>query len=444
MGLRVDKSLLVQIAVCAVPPMALVGFGAFGLGAYLLFGTLLLLLLYHSVEGHGPEVLTLVVGCVPVMMLLRGLFVYSSLQVIMAGSVAVMLLSSQREWERFRRDTLLLLFIGGSVVYWLASAFLTGDYAANFRILELCLAAANVRMLAGYRSYLATAFLGLAISALAIAGGLMPYGPRLGITENTDDVSIGNPISLGLAASMGFLLAIADKGQWILLHQRPYGRVVLNLLMGAALVLSTSRGSWLVTLVCLSVILVCNPRSRGPMLASLALFGVLVAGILQTDRGPIIMHYVDNAIGDDKSLDKRTTGRADQWRAFPQIFNDSPWGFGPASGKAVSLRYTAQGKTWHSLYLWIGVELGMLGLTALASLLIALAVRCARHLSRTSEVLPLVGLVGAMMIGVSVSGIDAITGVFFGVAFLGNDLANFKKAILSRRISIVRSAGGRA
>jgi len=41
-------------------------------------------------------------------------------------------------------------------------------------------------------------------------------------------------------------------------------------------------------------------------------------------------------------------------------------GFGPGSGKAVSLRYTSLGKPWHSLYLQVGVELGLIGLGALA------------------------------------------------------------------------------
>jgi hypothetical protein len=244
------------------------------------------------------------------MMLLRGLFFYSSLQIIMAASLVVLLANSPRDWVRFKKDTLLVSFIVVSFVYWISSVMMSNDYSSNFRVLELCLAAANVRMLAGYRSYLATRITGDVVRfALPKA---VPYDA---VARRRFNSPISNPIARpGLSAD---LLPIADRGQWILMHRRPAMRTLINLLLGSALVLSTSRGSWLVTIVCLLVILLCNPRARGPMLGTLAVFAVLVAGILQTERGPIIMHYVDNAVGGRRSTNART-GRADHGKPFLQ------------------------------------------------------------------------------------------------------------------------------
>jgi len=48
-----------------------------------------------------------------------------------------------------------------------------------------------------------------------------------------------------------------------------------------------------------------------------------------------------------------------------------------------------------------------------------------KHWKTTHDVVPLVGTVCFMTIAVSVSGMDAISGVFLGIAFLGRDLRNF-------------------
>src|ERR1039457_2294265 len=77
----------------------------------------------------------------------------------------------------------------------------------------------------------------------------------------------------------------------------------------------------------------------------------------------------------------------DQWESFPAVFFDSPiWGFGPGSGKAVSLHYTKEGKTWHSLYLLVGVETGLIGLIGLMFLLGALTRRGIAHWRTRREI----------------------------------------------------------
>jgi O-antigen ligase len=425
-GMGVQTGVLIQIAVCVIPAMVFVGFSEYTISAYLLFLPLGAFLAYHLLARRYAEAVTVAVGTIPATMLLRELFLYSSVPVILGGCLAATLLASRNDRERFMRNRPLLYFVSACFTYWLTSFVISGDYASNMRVVEFTLAAANVYILSHRRSYLATAFLGIAISALAMAGGLMPHGTRLGIVEG-DDISIGNPISLGLSATLAFLLTIADGGRWLLLHKRPVVKFSLTLLAAGALILSTSRGSWLVTILGLLMILMFNKEGRKNLLIALALVTVLVAIIMQTERGAVIQHYVDNAVAADKTLEKRTTGRADQWEKFPDVFNDSPlWGFGPGSGKAVSLRYTKEGKPWHSLYLLIGTETGLIGLTGLALLLGTLLYRGVVHLRKCGEIAPLLGIVCLVTIGLTVSGIDSISGVFLGVAFLGADFSSFR------------------
>jgi O-antigen ligase len=421
---KLHMQVLLEVVICVVPAMTLVGFGALYAGSIWLFGSVLLFMAHNFIARQQADAVALVVALVPAMMLLRGAFFYSALIAIPAAAVVIQLTVSPGVLMNLKGNKLLVAMLSASVIYWWASFVQSGDYASNIRVLELSFTAANIYLLANQRSYLATAIMGLAISTLCVAAGLLPYGDRLGIGR-IGDISIGNPIALGLAATLVFLMTIVDRGQWLLVEKHPAWQVLLAASAAGCLVLSTSRGSWLVTIVGLLVILVFNRESRTLLARVVLAFIVLIVILLQTERGPVIAHYFENAVSPEQSLAKRTTGRADQWEAFPRVLGDSPiWGFGPGSGKAVSLRYTKEGKPWHSLYLLVGTETGIAGLVGLALLLGTLTRRGLVHWRRCGEVGPLLALVSFMVIGLSVSGADAISGVFLGLAFLGGEFSS--------------------
>ena len=422
--------ILIEVFACVAPAMTLVGLGQITNAATLLFGSVLLLLAWHFVHKERPETVALIIGTTPALMLLRGYFYYSALPVIVVYTFFMQLWSSPVDSRRFRKNGAVAAFLGGCTVYWLASVIATGNYSSNIRLIEFAFAAANVWLLAGRRAYLGSALSGIAISMVAVAIGLMPYGPRLGEGAIDNEVSIGNPISLGLSAALILLLTIADRGTWLLVQSHLFRRTVMNAAAGAALVLSTSRGSWLVTISALLLILVLNRTARKPLLISLLVFSTLLLIILQTDRGPIVKHYFDEAVSDDSSLAKRTTGRADQWESFPRIFNDSPlWGFGPGSGKKISLQYTLEGKPWHSLYLHVGTELGLFGLVLVALLIGTLLYKSWIHYRLCHEVVPLLGIVCFAIVGVSVTGIDPISGIYLGLSFAGMEHIGWHRVV---------------
>lgn len=419
---RVHSRVLLEVAVCVIPAMILVGFGELYVGSRWLFACLLLFMAYHFFTNKPILSVALVVALVPAIMLVRGAFYYSAPIVILAGAIFMQLAASSEDLVNLKKNKLLVGFLCVTAVYWWLSFLQSGNYSSNIRLLELSFTATSVYLLANQRSYLATAVQGLALSVVCVAAGLLPYGDRLGIGQ-VEDISIGNPIALGLSATLVFLFAIADRGQWLFVERHRIYQSLLALLAAVCLVLSTSRGSWLVSLVGLVVILIFNKHSRNLLFGTLLLVTILIVILLQTPRGPAVKHYFDNATGSDKSLAKRTTGRADQWQSFPRIFEDSPlWGFGPGTGKAISLRYTKEGKPWHALYLLVGTETGLIGLLSLAGFLGTLLWRSFLHWRAYGELGPLLALICFMLIGVSVSGIDAMSGVFLGFAFLGNDL----------------------
>src|ERR1019366_4010781 len=92
----------------------------------------------------------------------------------------------------------------------------------------------------------------------------------------------------------------------------------------ACLVLSTSRGSWLVALGGWLIIF-CLDRASRRTSAVTVLWGVLaVALLLQSGRSASLRKYFNMTTSAAASADKITSGRADQWESFPRVFADSP------------------------------------------------------------------------------------------------------------------------
>src|SRR5262249_10536724 len=88
--------------------------------------------------------------------------------------------------------------------------------------------------------------------------------------------------------------------------------------------------------------------------------------------------------------------------------------------KDVVWLYTGRHLLWHSLYLQVIAETGLLGAIPLFTILGLLLHRGVQHLRRYGEIAPLLGVIGFMSLGLSVSAFDAGSGVFLGLAFITN------------------------
>ncbi len=426
---RLDRIMLAQVALCVVPAMGIVMLGSPSAGAKWFYTVTVLLLAWFLLRRDRLRFVGLVLSLVPALMMLRAFFFYNSMSMMMGVGIILWAFTSPKEvsqaWNDYRWRSLLIL--GG--LYWLLSYLWTGNYAANLRVLELIFSAAAVYLLAKHREYLATALIGLCISVFSIGIAFMPRsgGDRWG-HEAIDGFILGNPITFGIPLALIFLLSIADNGKWLLLENRRSWRLALCLISGAFLVLSTSRGSWAIVIVNVVVLLLIGKRQRGMLLASIAFLAVVTLALLATQRGEFLADFYDKTFSPDRNMAQRSSGRSDQWQIFPQVFADSPiWGFGPGSGKSVYGQYSILEENdvalrgdvaWHSLYLQVGVETGMIGLIGLTFLLASLLFRGFTHWRSHDSSAPLIGIIGFMVIGLSVSALDGVSGIFLGVSFL--------------------------
>jgi len=418
------NDLLLQVLACCLPVTLFFLGGHAVAGGRAYFLVLLAFLGYYSLKKKPLECLCLIVGTLPVLVTIRGFFIpYVSLVVLLLGFSCFELFTTkepQRFWTRKPLHWLLM----GAFVYWWLSFLFTSDHSNNFRTLELSLSACAVFLLNWRRSYLATALLGMAMSTLLLAIGFFPYGDRLGM-GSIDGVTIGNPINIGVPCALIFLLTMAEGGKRLLLHNRTILRIACSVGSGVILLLSTSRGSWLVAIVGVLLLAILDSSSRKPILKALLVLAAVAFLIAATPSGKSISHYFEKTTNSDNSLTARTDGRYEQWESFPRAFAMSPlWGFGPGSSRITSLRFSGENIIYHSLYLQIGIETGLLGLVLVFYLLGRIVSDAIAHRKVCGEVVPLLSILSFIFLAITVTGIDAFGGTLLGIGLIAGNVEN--------------------
>src|ERR1700735_1087741 len=418
-----DWTIFGQLCICIIPAMIPLDFAAPKIGAQYLAGSLFLFLAYYFVRRDRFRYMSLLVGAGPALSLLRGVFFYDSIFIfLLMGCV----LWAYTAWEEVRwvwGDYIWRSLAFFCLIYWALTVVLKGNFGANIRALELTLAPPSICLLSNRRSYLATGLIGIAMSSTAYAIAMLPYGVRLGEGELDNGQTIGNPALVGLPSALMVLLCVTDRGRSLLLESKATGRLAVCLVAGQWLILSGSRGSWLITIACLTIVFAYSKVSRKTILGGIAV-GCIAAMVVisTTNRGSQASKVFDKPLDSNRSLANRTSGRSSMWAALPAIFAASPvWGWGPGSGADVDYLYTHRHLIFHSLYEQIIAECGLLGIIPLMIILFALLRRGIMHYRRWGELVPLVGIVGFMLIGVSVTAFDFVSGVFFGLALMSHE-----------------------
>jgi ribosomal protein S18 acetylase RimI-like enzyme len=443
-----DGVALGQIVIATLPALIFVAQEKPRWGGIWVYVVLLAIVGHRVLTGEPAKLGMAVVGSLPVLMLLREYFSYNLIVAIMAGVLAFWSVVKPRETAPLWTNIPMRWMLFWTVAYWLLSLCLTWDYTANLRILEMAFSAGLVFLLANRRSYLPTALFGVSLNAIFICIALWPFGDRLGMAS-IGEHRIGNPITLAIPLALGFILAIADRGKWLGIQQTRGLRFLFSLVLAALLLFTTSRGGVAIAAGCVLVLLCLR---RGQRLRTIGIVGTVVMVVplmLFTSRGEYLKQWYERTVSTDRTLAQQSSGRTDQWLLFPRILSASPvWGHGPGLGAAQYARYSVlddrieyrsgEAADWHSLYLQLGVEAGLIGLLSIGVLLIFLLTACSKHLLSTAEIVPLLGLAGFVVVTLTVSGMDGVSGIFLGLAFTGTLMSasnkvrasEYKKSIL--------------
>jgi O-antigen ligase len=163
---------------------------------------------------------------------------------------------------------------------------------------------------------------------------------------------------------------------------------------------------------------------RHYLLPALVMLILVVAGVVASSRGNLVLKYVNKVVSSKRSISQKTSGRFDMYAAFPEMFWQSPiWGLGP--GAASSTYRTSRGEAFalHSLVLHIGVEGGSIGLAILVLVYGALLRRAWVHRKVTGELVPLAGALCLCVDALAHNSFNPLMGMYLGMAL--TDLSRF-------------------
>jgi O-antigen ligase len=441
--MKFNRPIVGRTLLVILPSAALLAMGRASLACWWFYAALAAIVIYDTFQHRHLQCMAVVLAVTPMLLLLRDRLLYSGPEILY---VAAMAQAPMEDLKRLRANRLTMSLIIAAVVYWLASFAYSGNYASNYRGLELVLSACLLYLLAQHRSYLRPALLGFAISSIAVGFGLIPNGPvmtngvpvfRLG-GARLEGHNLGNPISFGLTVTMVFLLTISSSGRWLGLTRRRTALLAVQMITAVWLVLSTSRGSWAVAIVGAMIIYWAEPLQRRLLFGGAVLLLAMAAFFTVFTHDATLTSYLDKTFSGEDSLDKITTGRARQWASFPAAWADAPlFGHGPGTSLEEGKTYFDKKLIYHSLFLQIGVETGSFGLILLFTFLYVLLRKAYGYYRVTGDPIALIGWAGYVMAGISIPALDAASGGFLGLALIGTDLSRF---VLVRHAVVVPAA----
>jgi O-antigen ligase len=427
---------LTQVLICVLPPAVLFAAGKVALAGYTFFALLGILLLRLAFAGRRDELLCLILAAGPFMNLLRGFAFYNVvIAVFVLGLFYYFAVSSGTVRDTLKKVPLVWSLTFFITVFYLLSLINTHNYAINVRLFELVFSVICVLVIGRIPALLAAALLGNLLSACSVGMAMLPNmvsGGRLGMIETTEQ-TLGNPTQLGIPLALGFLALSLDRGRWLNLQGAPLLRLLLLFPVMALLALTTSRAAWLVAAGGIFLAIMFGHQQRLKMWIVLALSAVAIFAVLHSPYGPTLQRGLKRTFGEEESMRHRTSGRSDQWKVAWYAFNCSLEtmirGYGPGTGAEVYAKYSGLvdgvkygvGKkvALHSLFMQIGVEAGLAGLTLLLAWLAVCFWKVARNTLQSGAIFLFVCFFSYLFIVVTVSGSDTNSGMFLGLALLG-------------------------
>jgi O-antigen ligase len=405
-----------EVILCGAPAAFLIYLAQLRWAAVIFCSLLGLLVFYHSVRHEIIQMSALVVGCIPMLMLLRPVFYQNSISVILAFALLMWSIWHPAEFLRLFRDPLIAVFCLVAFCYWWYSFLVTGIYSTNLRIFELALGGSVVGLLGMFRVYLAGAIWGLGASTALVAAAIWQYGiDRLG-SAMVANHRLGNPEQTGLGCTLILILCVVDQGRWLRVGRGVILRIAAAAAAAALLILSTSRTSWVVALVGLASLMFARGQRRHLVLA-VALFMLVVAGVLASSRGETVRKYFDKVVSEKRTLSQKTSGRYDMYVAFPELFWQSPvWGHGPGAAETLYRDTSHKEMAMHSLVLHLGIELGVFGLAFVLFSYSAVIRRAWRFRKLTGEIAPLACAMCCCVDALAHNSFNPLTATFLGLA----------------------------
>lgn len=436
-GTSADRHLLWQVLLCVVPTVLVFVLVGPRLAARCFWGLLGAFSLGLVLSRRSGELLRLLIAVTPWISLIRDFAFYNIVTVLFGGALFFHYLLRPGEVAGvLRRLPYAWALLVVPPLFYATSLFMTRDYASNLRVMEFAGVLLSVIVVGSHPRRLQAPLLGLLLSAVGVGLAMFNYSAasigRLGMAtlEDQSVESIGNPVQLGAPLALGVLALSVDRAQWLGLKQTPALRYGLLLVVASLLALTTSRAAWLVVACGFLAVLLIGQRQRRFLFVPLAAAALVCTILLQSDFGSGFQKGVARTFDTDRNFNSATSGRSDQWAVALTAFTSSPLsvlaGHGPGTSPDMYARFSlltkdvsygaGRRRAFHSLFMLIIVETGLLGLVPLLLWLGVIGARLLRWTLRSGFTFPLTCFFGYLCTAMTVPGFDPGCGIYLGIA----------------------------
>lgn len=404
------------------------------------FAAVFLYYFINKSEDNSRLMISFYIICLPIVNFTKGSFFTYNIHIVVLLLITFKLLLYHKNYylQIFRTPRLKSLFIF-ALFYYLLSFITTGNYASNLRIFELILMAGTIPFLWLDKKIFANTIKLLLMNAILFVGYATTFGGRLMVEKSDLDegMTLGgnNPIGFGLPIAFCLVLLITQREY---LKGFISSKLYITLIVAGilCLILTTSRGS--MTALALGILTYVFVKKKYKLLLKVLSVGALAFIFLVTvgkENKTFRFAYeflIERTEENQDDLNKVSSGRLEQWELVgAYIMKYHPWdlvignGAGQQAETHDAMTLVLLSKTsllygrwaaFHALPLQIFIEIGLIGLLIFYSIIYKIFKANKEFLSKS--VLPLIGLISFVSIGLSVSSLDPFAGLFFGLAWL--------------------------
>ena len=401
----------------------------------------------HIYKKEYLECGGLIVGSIPFISIFRQFVFYNIPTALFLSIWVFYFLFDARNLRGIRYSSPLKYGFVLVAVYYVCSYVNTGSWIANIRIFEWLLSAGLVFVVSQNLGVFKESCMSFVISSIGIASGmliLMIRGEsmRLGVVSPFYvsvpwEGGIGtNPVQFGLTLALCLALLNVDRGIWTNFFNYKVQRKLIYLVI-PLLLLSTSRVGWLVGFFVVLFLVYKSGKNLRTVFFIIVLCVVSFLVFEQNTMRQSFNNAFESTVSDDITLGQRTSGRSDQWIMAWKFGQESVWNlfFGIGIGESeayfpiVAKKYgflspasRLESHVWHALPLKLFIEGGLFLLSIYFIYMFKVLILIYRWTIRYRLYLPMVSFVGYLLLTLTITGFDMISGVYWGIALVATSL----------------------
>ena len=430
------RKLAIQNLIVALPTLLFFAIGNIGMMITWFKATFTIIFIYHLIKSKPQELTSFLVMLFPLIFFLKGeLYYYFITTILLLTTWTTIYIKRPLVAEKILLKKPFVGFSAFFVAYFFISYFNTGEYSSGLKFIDLVLAAGLIQVIYPIRKLFKTTFFYFGINAVIFGVIVGTYGARfLGhhssilqgfIIGGANPIGYGTPVAIFLSLT----LLVPEKVLPNKIFRNSFAKNILTALIILVLILTTSRGAMLAFLLSIFSYFILKGSLKIFWKYILAVFLGIALFSISLTIFPEFSFAQDFLVGrakaDDMNLNKYSDHRVEMWKGVgDELLSGNFIFIGTGPGLQTQANYItnfSMDHIFHSLVLKFIVEIGLILTLAFYFSFYLLFRKGVWKFKKLKFSLPLFGVIFWFGITLSVTGVDMMSGLAFGFAFLSRE-----------------------